>query len=70
MGPKFCPPHKTYQATQKNLDKPLLAPTSLHAPIQTLVKHLPQAPYLYLPAYTKAFFLFVHSQQGHALQIL
>ena len=29
-----------YQATQGNLDEPLLVPTSLHTPIQTLIKHL------------------------------
>ena len=59
-----------YQATQGNLDEPLLAPTSLHTPIQTLIKHLLQAPSLYLPDYAKPFILFVHSQQGHALGIL
>ena len=59
-----------YQATQRNLHDPLLAPTSLHTPIQTLIKHLLQAPSLYLPDYTKPFFLFVHSRQGHALGIL
>ena len=59
-----------YQATRGNLDEPLLAPTSLHTPIQTLIKHLLQAPSLYLPDYTKPFFLFVHSRQGHALGIL
>ena len=35
-----------------------------------MIKHLLQAPSLYLPDYTKLFFLFVHSQQGHALEIL
>ena len=50
-----------YQATRGNLDEPLLAPTSLHTPIQTLTKHLLQAPSLYLLDYTKPFFLFVHS---------
>ena len=59
-----------YQATRGNLDKPLLASTSLHSPIETLIKHLLQAPSLYLPDYTKPFFLFVHSRQGHALGIL
>ena len=59
-----------YQVTRGNLDEPLLAPTSLHTPIQTLIKHLLQAPSLYLPDYAKPFFLFVHSQQGHALEIL
>ena len=54
-----------YQATRGNLDKPLLASTSLHSPIETLIKHLLQAPSLYLPDYTKPFFLFVHSLQGH-----
>ena len=49
---------------------PYWPPTSLHTPIQTLIKHLLQAPSLYLPDYTKPLFLFVHSQQGHALQIL
>ena len=48
----------------------MLAPTSLHTPIQTLIKHLLQAPSLYLPDYAKPFFFFVHSQQGHALGIL
>ena len=47
-----------------------MAPTSLHIPIQTLIKHLVQAPSLYLPDYTRPFFLFVHSRQGHALGIL
>ena len=59
-----------YQATQRNLDDPLLAPTSLHTPIQTLIKHLLQAPSLYLLDYAKPFFLFVHSWQRHALGIL
>ena len=59
-----------YQATQGNLDEPLLVPTSLHTPIQILVKHLLQAPSLYLPDYTKPFFLFVHSRKRHALGIL
>ena len=59
-----------YQATWGNLDEPLLASTFLHTPIQTLIKHLLQAPSLYLPDYAKPFFLFVHSQQGHALEIL
>ena len=59
-----------YQATRGNLDEPLLAPTFLHTPIQTLIKHLLQAPSLYLPDYTNPFSLFVHSQQGHALGIL
>ena len=59
-----------YQATRNNLDEHLLAPTSLHTPIQTLIKHLLQAPSLYLPDYAKPFFLFVHSRQGHALGIL
>ena len=59
-----------YQATRNNLNEPLLAPTSLHTPIQTLIKHLLQAPSLYLPDYTKPFFLFVHFRQGHALEIL
>ena len=59
-----------YQATRGNLDEPLQAPTSLHTPIQTLITHFPQAPSLYLPDYTRPFFLFVHSQQGHALGIL
>ena len=45
-------------------------PTSLHTPIQILINHLLQAPSLYLPDYTKLFFLFVHSWQGHALGIL
>ena len=57
-----------YQATRGNLDKPLLASTSLHNPIETLIKHLLQAPSLYLPDYTKPFFLFVHSRQGHDLR--
>ena len=71
MGPKFCPTHKPlYQATWGNLDGPLLAPTSLHTAIQTLIKHLPQAPSLYLPDYPKHFILFLHSRQGHALAIL
>ena len=51
-----------YQATRGNLDEHLLAPTSLHTPIQTLIKHLLQAPFLYSPDYTKPFFLFVHSR--------
>ena len=34
-----------YHATRGNVDKPLLAPTSLHTPIQTLIKHLLQAPF-------------------------
>ena len=34
-----------YQATRGNVDKPLLAPTSLHTPIQTLIKHLLQVPF-------------------------
>ena len=59
-----------YQATRGNLDEPLLAPTSLHAPIQTLTKHLLQAPSLYLADNAKPFFLFVHSRQEHALRIL
>ena len=59
-----------YQATRRNLNEPLLAPTSLPTPIQTLSKHLLQAPSLYLPDYTKPFFLFVHSWQRHALGIL
>ena len=59
-----------YQATQGNLDEPLLAPTSVHTQIQTLIKRLLQAPSFYLPDYTKPFFLFVHSRQGHALGIL
>ena len=49
---------------------PYWPPTSLHTPIQTLIKHLLQAPSLYLPDYTRPFFLFVQSQQGHALEIL
>ena len=57
-----------YQATQGNLDEPLLAPASLHTPIQTLIKHLLQAPSLYLPDYAKPFFLFLHSRQGHDLR--
>ena len=59
-----------YQATRGNLDEPLLASTFLHTPIQTLINHLLQAPSLYLPDYTKPFFLSVHSRQGHALGIL
>ena len=59
-----------YQATRGNLDEHLLAPTSLHTLIQTFIKHLLQALSLYLPDYTKTFFLFVHSQQGDALGIL
>ena len=59
-----------YQATRGNLDEPLLAPISLRTPIQTIIKHLLQAPSLYLPDYTKPFFLFVHYRQGHALGIL
>ena len=59
-----------YQATRGNLDEPLLAPTSLHTPVQTLTKHLLQAPSLYLPDYAKPFIFFVHSRQGHALGIL
>ena len=47
-----------YQATQGNLDEPLLAPTSLHTPIQTLIKHLRQSPSLSLPDYTKPVFPF------------
>ena len=50
-----------YQATRGNLDEPLLAPTSLHTPIQTLIKQLLQAPSLYLPDYAKPFIFFVHS---------
>ena len=50
-----------YQATQGNLDEPLLVPTSLHTPIQTLIKQLLQAPSLYLPDYAKPFIFFVHS---------
>ena len=49
---------------------PYWPPTSLHTPIQTLIKHLLQAPSLYLPDYTKPLFLFVHSRQRHALGIL
>lgn len=49
---------------------PLLAPTSLHTPIQALTKHLLQTPSLYLLDNTKPFFLFVHSPQGHSLGIL
>ena len=45
-----------YQATRGNLDEHLLAPTSLHTPIQTLIKHLPQAPLLTWSHH--AFFLF------------
>ena len=59
-----------YQATRGNLDEHLLAPTSLHTPIQTLIKHLLQAPFLYFPDYTKPFFLFVHYRQGHASGVL
>ena len=59
-----------YQATQENLDESLLAPIFLHTTIQTLIKQLLQAPSLYLPDYTKPFFLFVHSPQRHALGIL
>ena len=44
-----------YQATRGNLDEPLLAPTSLHTPMQTLIEHLLQATSLYLPDYTKSF---------------
>ena len=35
-------PKPFYQATQGNLDEPLLAPISLHIPIQTLIKDLLQ----------------------------
>ena len=71
MGPKFCPPCKTsLPSYSRKLRWTLLAPTSLHTPIQTLIKHLLQGPSLYLPDYTKPFFLFVHSQWGHALGIL
>ena len=49
---------------------PYWPPTSLHTPIQTLIKHLLQAPSLYLPDYTKPFSLFAHSRQGYALGIL
>jgi hypothetical protein len=47
-----------------------MAPISLHTPIQTPSKHLLRAPSLYLPDYTRPFFLFVHSRQGHALGTL
>ena len=47
-----------YQVTRGNLDEPLLASTFLHTPIQTLIKHLLQAPSLYLPDYAKPFFPF------------
>ena len=59
-----------YQAARGNLDEPFWPPTSLPTPIQTLIKHLLQALSLYLPDYTKPFFLFVHSRQRHALGIL
>ena len=49
---------------------PLLAPTSLHTPIPTLIKHVLQTPSLYLLDNTNHFFHFVHSPQGHSLGIL
>ena len=71
MCPNICPPHKTSLPSYlRKLRWTLLAPTSLHTLIQTLIKHLLQAPSLYLPDNTKPFFLFVHSLQGHALGIL
>ena len=55
--PKFALHAKPlYQDTQGNLDEHLLAPTSLHTLIQTFIKHLLQAPSLYLPDYAKPFF--------------
>ena len=59
MGPRFCPPRKTsLQATRGNVDEPLLAPTSVHTQIQTLIKRLLQAPFFLLTWLHQAFFPF------------
>ena len=59
-----------YEATKGCLDEPLFNPSSLANPIHQLTQSLLRVPTLHLPDHTRPFFVFAHSNQGHALGFL
>ena len=59
-----------YEATKKCLDEPLFNPFSLANPLCQLTQSILRVPTLHLPDHTRPFFLFAHSNQGHAPGLL
>ena len=59
-----------YKATKGCLDEPLFNPSSLANPLHQLTQSPLRVPTLHLPDHTRPFFLFAHSNQGHAPGLL
>ena len=59
-----------YEATKGCLDEPFFNPFSLANPLHQLTQSLLRVPTLHLPDHTRPFFVFAHSNQGHALGFL
>ena len=59
-----------YEATKECLDEPLFNPFSLANPLCQLTQSILRVPTLHLPDHTRPFFLFAHSNQGHAPGLL
>ena len=59
-----------YEATKGCLDEPFFNPSSLANPLHQLTQSLLRVPTLHLPDHTRPFFVFAHSNQGHALGFL